>query len=63
MSEQPAPEGPPRFVGRNLRGARFVGSDLSGAVMRGVALDGAELDSPWLLEGGVLLVNGVDVTS
>lgn len=61
MTEQQETGAPPTFVGRNLRGARFVGSDLSGAVMRGVGLDGAELESPWLLEGGVLLVNGVDV--
>ncbi|MGW6276400.1 DinB family protein [Kribbella sp. NPDC055071] len=46
-----------------LRGARFVRTDLSGVVMRGVDLDGADLDAPWLLEGGVLKVNGVDVTA
>jgi hypothetical protein len=46
-----------------LRGARFVRADLSGVVMRGVDLDGADLDAPWLLEGGVLNVNGVDVTA
>ncbi len=50
-----------RFVGTDLRGARFVGVDLRGAVLRGVVVDGAEVDSPWLLEGGTLLVNGVDV--
>jgi hypothetical protein len=50
------------FIDADLTGARFVRSDLSGAVMRGVDLAGADLDSPWLLEGGnVLLVNGVDV--
>ncbi|HEY8451437.1 MAG: DinB family protein [Micromonosporaceae bacterium] len=51
------------FVGADLRGARFVGADLSGAVMRGVVVTGAEIESPWLLEGGgALYVNGVDVT-
>ncbi|MFF5232976.1 DinB family protein [Dactylosporangium sp. NPDC000521] len=51
-----------RFTDADLHGARFVGADLSGAVMRGVELRGVELDSPWLFEGGnVLLVNGVDV--
>jgi uncharacterized damage-inducible protein DinB len=50
------------FVDVNLRGARFVGASLSGVVMRGVEIDGAEIDSPWLLEGGsTLVVNGVDV--
>ncbi|WP_024365300.1 DinB family protein [Arthrobacter sp. TB 26] len=51
-----------QFVDVNLRGARFVRSDLSGAVMRGVDVAGADIDAPWLLEGGnVLRVNGVDV--
>lgn len=50
-----------RFEGTRLSGARFVGADLSGAVLRGVDVDGAEVDSPWLLEGGSLVVNGVDV--
>ncbi len=51
-----------RLVGVSLRGARVVGADLSGVVMRGVELAGADLDAPWLLEGGGrLLVNGVDV--
>jgi hypothetical protein len=45
-----------------LSGARFVRADLSGVVMRGVDLDGADLDAPWLLESGTLMVNGVDVT-
>lgn len=53
---------PGHFVDVSLRGARFVRADLSGAVMRGVDIAGAEIDSPWLLEGGgTLLVNGVDV--
>ena len=52
----------PQFVDADLRGARFVRTLLSGAVMRGVVLAGADLDDPWLLEGGgTLLVNGVDV--
>ncbi|QGQ20538.1 DinB family protein [Cellulomonas sp. JZ18] len=51
-----------RFVGADLRGARFVGADLSGVVMRGVDVDGADVDAPWLLEGGAAFrVNGVDV--
>ena len=50
------------FTGANLRGARFVRSDLSGAVMRGVDVAGADIDAPWLFDGGnVLRVNGVDV--
>lgn len=50
------------FVDVSLRGARFVRADLSGAVMRGVDVQGADIDAPWLLEGGgILLVNGVDV--
>lgn len=51
-----------RFTGVDLSGARITGSDLSRVVLRGVEIDGAEVDSPWLLEGGTLLVNGVDVT-
>ncbi len=51
-----------RFHGANLRGARFVASDLSGIVMRGVEVADAEVDSPWLFEGGAtFVVNGVDV--
>ena len=51
-----------RFNDVDLLGSRFTGCDLSGAVMRGVDVQGAEIDTPWLLEdGGVLLVNGVDV--
>lgn len=50
------------FVGTNLKGARFVRADLTGAVMRGCDLQNATLDGPWLFEdGGVLVVNGVDV--
>ena len=40
------------FVDADLRGARFVGSDLSGVVMRGVEVQGAEIDAPWLFDGG-----------
>ncbi|GAA1478762.1 DinB family protein [Nocardioides aestuarii] len=54
---------PEVFDHRNLRGARFTACDLTGAVMRGVMADDVEIDSPWLLEGGHLLVNGVDVTA
>jgi hypothetical protein len=51
------------FRGVNLSGARFVESDLSGVVMRGVDIAGTDIDAPWLFEdGGVLRVNGVDVT-
>ncbi|WP_147915855.1 DinB family protein [Ruania zhangjianzhongii] len=51
-----------QFRGTSLRGARFVACDLSGVVARAVDLDGADLDSPWLMEGGAsLTVNGVDV--
>jgi hypothetical protein len=50
------------FVHANLDGARFAGCDLSRVVMRGVDVGGADIDAPWLLGGGsVLLVNGVDV--
>ena len=53
---------PQEFVEADLSGARFVRSNLSGAVMRGVIVDGAEIEAPWLLDGGTsLLVNGVDV--
>jgi hypothetical protein len=51
-----------QFVDVNLRGSRFVRSDLSGAVMRGVDVAGADIDAPWLFDGGnSLRVNGVDV--
>ena len=49
------------FVGVNLRGARFAESDLSGVVMRGVEIAQADIDSPWLPDGGSFKVNGVDV--
>lgn len=49
------------FTDVELGGARFVGCDLSGVVMRGVVVDGAEVEAPWLFEGGALRVNGVDV--
>jgi DinB superfamily/Pentapeptide repeats (8 copies) len=50
-----------RFVDANLRGARFVGADLSDVVMRGVQLERADIEAPWLGEGGFVRVNGVDV--
>ncbi|GAB2699526.1 DinB family protein [Thalassiella azotivora] len=50
-----------RFERTSLKGARFVSVDLSDAVVRGSEVAGVEIDSPWLLEGGSLLVNGVDV--
>lgn len=49
------------LVEADLRGARLIRADLSGVVMRGVEIDGADIDAPWLLDGGSLLVNGVDV--
>jgi hypothetical protein len=49
------------FVDADLRGARFVGADLSGVVMRGVQVDRADVDAPWLVDGGSFTVNGVDV--
>ncbi|MEQ7128554.1 DinB family protein [Actinopolymorpha sp. B11F2] len=50
------------FVRAGLHGARFLASDLSSVVMRGVDVSGAEIDAPWLCEGGnSLLVNDVDV--
>ncbi|BCB89210.1 pentapeptide repeat-containing protein [Phytohabitans suffuscus] len=58
------PSGGPQgaeFVGADLRGARFVGTDLPGVVMRSVDVQGADIDSPWLFDGGFLRVNGVDV--
>jgi hypothetical protein len=51
-----------QFVDADLRGARFVRADLSRVVMRGVEVTGADVDAPWLLDGGGSLhVNGVDV--
>lgn len=50
-----------RLVEADLHGARLIRADLSGVVMRGVEIAGADIDAPWLLDGGSLLVNGVDV--
>jgi hypothetical protein len=49
------------FVDADLSGARFVRTDLSDATLRAVHVDGMEIEAPWLLDGGTLLVNGVDV--
>jgi hypothetical protein len=50
------------FFRADLRGARFVRSNLAGVVMRGVDVQGADIESPWLFDGGSFLhVNGVDV--
>lgn len=49
------------FIDVSLRGARFVRADLSDVVMRAVDLAGADVDAPWLAEGGSFVVNGVDV--
>lgn len=58
----PADVAPPALlVDTDLRRARLVRVDLRGAVGRGLELEGADLDSPWLHEGGPLLINGVDV--
>ena len=40
------------FVDADLHGARFVRADLSGVVMRAVDVTGADIDAPWLLDGG-----------
>ena len=62
MATLDAKPGAVEFVDANLRAARFIRSDLSGVVMRAVDVSGADIDAPWLLEGGgVLLVNGVNV--
>ncbi|MGB9036232.1 MAG: DinB family protein [Paeniglutamicibacter sp.] len=51
-----------RFNDADLRGSWFNGCDLSDAKMLGGNMQGAEIDDPWLLRaGGVLLVNGIDV--
>jgi len=49
------------FLDADLSGARFVGADLSGVVMRGVEVAEADIDAPWLVHGGFMRVNGVDV--
>ncbi|QDB79541.1 DinB family protein [Georgenia sp. 311] len=49
------------FRNRSLRGSRFVVCDLGDVVVRGSDVAGMEVDSPWLLEEGTFLVNGVDV--
>ena len=49
------------FTDRDLTDARFDRCLLNGAVLRGVDVDGMDIDAPWLLRGGTLLVNGVDV--
>ncbi len=46
---------------RTMRGSRFIGCDLGDVIVRGSDVSGMEIDSPWLLEGGRLLVNDVDV--
>ncbi|MET0978607.1 MAG: DinB family protein [Paeniglutamicibacter terrestris] len=50
-----------RFNDVDLRGSRFTDCVLSGVVMRGVDAQGIDIDDPWLLREGVLLVNGIDV--
>jgi hypothetical protein len=50
------------FVEANLRGGRFRRADLPGVVMRAVDVREADIDAPWLFNGGRFLrVNGVDV--
>lgn len=60
-SDDRAGSTPHQFVDADLSGARFLRTDLSGAVMRAVSVDGAEIEAPWLLPAGSLVVNGVDV--
>lgn len=50
-----------RFNDVDLRGSRFNDCVLSDVVMRGVDAQGIDIDDPWLLRKGVLLVNGIDV--
>jgi uncharacterized damage-inducible protein DinB len=51
-----------RFNDVDLSGARFNGCDFSDAKMLGGNMQAADIDDPWLLrDGGVLLVNGIDV--
>lgn len=49
------------LVDVSLHGARFVRADLSDVVMRAVDVFRADVDAPWLADGGSFLVNGVDV--
>ncbi|MGL5861011.1 MAG: DinB family protein [Phycicoccus sp.] len=50
------------FDGVDLTGARFVETYLPEVVMRGVEVRGADIDAPWLADGGATFhVNGVDV--
>ncbi|WP_370248189.1 DinB family protein [Nocardioides sp.] len=49
------------LVDADLSGGRWTRVDLRGVVGRGVDLEGADLDSPWLADGGPVLINGVDV--
>ena len=54
--------GSQEFTDAALQGARFVRTDLTGAVMRGVLIEGADIEAPWLLEGGSTLhINGINV--
>ncbi|MEI2774636.1 MAG: DinB family protein [Tetrasphaera sp.] len=57
----PEPLAGREFHNRSLRGSRWVECDLREVVVRGSELAGLELDSAWLMEGGTLVVNGVDV--
>lgn len=49
------------FHQEDLRDTRFVDCDLTGLTMRGVEMRTADIDSPWLFDDAVVLVNGVDV--
>ncbi|MBS46022.1 MAG: DinB superfamily protein [Nocardioides sp.] len=49
------------LVDRYLDDVRIDRSVVDGMVMRGVAFEHLDIDAPFLHEGGVLLVNGVDV--
>lgn len=61
MGDEGGPGRGATFTDRDLRRARFVRCDLSDAVLRAVEVRNADIDAPWLAEGGRLLVNGVDV--
>lgn len=53
---------PEAFSGHRLSGARLNGCVLTDVVMRGPDAQGIDIDDPWLLhDGGVVLVNGIDV--
>ncbi|MCF2528944.1 DinB family protein [Yinghuangia soli] len=51
-----------RFTEADLGGCRFSEANLSGVVMRGVEVRDADIDAPWLADGGATFhINGIDV--